>query len=144
MKSFKVFLLLLSVIAFGVQAQDSGKIGPDDKSCRQVYNESYLDLRNLSLEFNNGEISNGGFATKVVTIDARLNSMRAICFVVESPDNKKCVEVYKKRFKALRKEVKITSVLLGNQSSVKPDIIEAIGNEFSTLYYQLKCGDLNL
>lgn len=147
MNTLKLLAISAIITLFSLQAfaaEEDPKILPSDKSCRQIYNDSFISLRDASFDFNDGTLSSGAFGTKVVGIDAQLNSMRAICVVIESPANKKCVEIYKKRYKALRKEIKVTSVLLGNQTSVQPDIIEAIANEFSTLYYQLKCGDLTL
>lgn len=146
MKLLNVLILLLSITSFSAMAQsgEEEKILPDDKTCRQVYNQAYEDLKEITFDFNDQTIGGAIFTSKVVGIDAYLNSVRAVCFVVESPKNAKCVEAYKKRYKALRREIKITSVLLGNQTSINPDIIETIGHEFSALYYKLKCGDLEI
>ncbi|MCO4794977.1 MAG: hypothetical protein KC493_14775 [Bacteriovoracaceae bacterium] len=133
----KYLLPLLMLISFNVLAQDD-----TNKSCRQVYNQGYVQLRQLSNDFNDGYIGKAGFAAQVVALDTEIATKRGICLIVEEPRNKKCVKLYKKRYKALRKEIKISSIVLGGQREVKEDVLEAIANEFSNVYYQLKCGDL--
>jgi hypothetical protein len=142
MNFFKVMsLLILLNLGAASAASDNGKAF-DDKSCRDVYNSSFENLRNHVNDFNNGSIGKGSFATSIVGLDTYVTSKRAICYVIESPLNKKCVDIYKKRYKALRDNIKITSVLLGNQTEVSEDLLETIRNEFGTLYMRLRCGDL--
>lgn len=132
----KVLLPILMLMSFSVFAQDN------NQTCRQVYNDGYEKLRQLSLDFNQGYIGKVGFASQVVALDTEITAVRGVCLVIEEPRNKECVKAYKKRYKALRKEIKVSSVVLGGQTEVKEDILETIANEFSNIYYRLKCGDL--
>ncbi|TNE96729.1 MAG: hypothetical protein EP326_12755 [Deltaproteobacteria bacterium] len=132
----KILLPLLMLMSFSAFAQDT------NQSCRQVYNDGYEKLRTLVVDFNEGYLGKVGFASQVVALDTEIAAVRGVCLVVEEPRNKECVNAYKKRYKALRKEVKVSSVVLGGQTEVKEDILESISNEFSNIYYRLKCGDL--
>lgn len=133
----KFLLPLLILISFAASASDDS-----NKTCRQVYNDGYLQLRYLAEDFNHGSIGKGEFAAQVVGLDTVIATKRGICLIVEEPGNKECVNLYKKRYKALRSEIKISSIILGGQRSVKEDVLERISNEFSNIYYRLKCGDL--
>jgi hypothetical protein len=115
-----------------------------DKDCRDSYNKAYMNLLNSSLDFNTGYLDKFEFSAQVAAISTEVSAVRGLCLAVESPRNKKCVESYKKRYKALRKEIKLTSVLVGNQTQVKPRVLETIANEFGNIFSRLKCGDLNI
>jgi hypothetical protein len=142
-KKIKRALLLLLIgvnCAFG---QDSNKLYFDlsDKSCRQAYNFSYQELLKQVLKFNNGTIKKGALISHVLSIDTFIASKRLLCLVIEPSSNKKCVEIYKKRFKVLRDEVQISAILLEDQLEIDRDIIETIRSEFNTLYIRLQCGN---
>lgn len=113
-----------------------------DRDCRDAYNNAFQDLKRASIDFNQGYSDKFEFSAQVAGISTEVSATRGVCLAVESPSNKKCVASYKKRYKALRKEIKLTSVLVGNQTSVKPRVIESISNEFGNLFSRLKCGDL--
>ncbi|GEM_PF-6146852 len=113
-----------------------------DSDCRDVYNESFKDLVSASKDFNNGYSDKFEFSMQVAEISTRVSGTRAICLAVESPENKKCVMAYKKRYKTLRDQIKLSSVLVGNQTEVKPRLIQSISNEFTSLINRVKCGDL--
>lgn len=132
-KSLLFLFLLLSV---------NSAYAISDSECRDVYNESYKELLSASKDFNNGSVDRVEFSMQVAEISTRVAGTRALCLAVESPDNKKCVEAYKKRYKTLRSQIKLTSVLVGNQTEVRPRVIQSISNEFSSLINRVKCGDL--
>ena len=134
MKKYLLPLLLLLAINSAHAISDS--------ECRDVYNESFKDLVSASRDFNSNSINKFEFSLQVSEISTRVAGTRAICLAVESPDNKKCVAAYKKRYKTLRKQIKLTSVLVGNQTEVKPRVIQSISNEFSSLINRVRCGDL--
>ncbi|WP_372656284.1 hypothetical protein [Halobacteriovorax sp.] len=113
-----------------------------DSECRDVYNESFKDLVSASKDFNSGYADKYEFSMQVAEISTRVAGTRAVCLAVESPDNRKCVAAYKKRYKTLRSQIKLTSVLVGNQTEVKPRLIQSISNEFTSLINRVKCGDL--
>ncbi len=132
-KSLFSLILLLSL---------SSAYAISDSECRDVYNESYKDLLSASKDFNSGYLDRVDFSMQVAEISTRVAGTRAICLAVESPENKNCVAAYKKRYKTLRNQIKLTSVLVGNQTEVKPRVIQSISNEFGSLINRVKCGDL--
>ncbi|WP_127717448.1 hypothetical protein [Halobacteriovorax sp. HLS] len=127
-----IFVLLLSTSTFALS----------DSDCREVYNRAFIELVDASIEFNEGYMDKYEFSANVAAISTEVSAVRGVCLAVESPRNKKCVQSYKKRYKALRNEIKLTSVLVGNQTQVRPRLIETISNEFGNLFSRLKCGDL--
>jgi septation ring formation regulator EzrA len=113
-----------------------------DKQCRNIYNDSFESLLNASYDFNSRVLDKYEFAAKVTTISSSVTAIRAACAVVESPRNKNCVNAYKKRYKNLRKEIKVGSVLIGNQTRVRQKHLELAINEFNTILNRIKCDDL--
>ena len=136
-----VFLLMIGLSTAYGESSDKHLFDLSDKSCRDVYNSSYLKLSNHVNEFNNIHIKKGTFISKVLAIDTFIASKRLLCVIITPNTNKKCVEIYKKRFKILRDEINISSILLENQLEIDRDIIETIQAEFNTLFMKLKCGD---
>ncbi|PIK16075.1 hypothetical protein [Halobacteriovorax sp. JY17] len=132
----KSLLVLLSLLCL------NSTYAISDSDCRDIYNESFENLVSASIDFNQGYSDKFEFSAQVAEISTRVSAIRAICLAVESPDNKKCVATYKKRYKTLRNQIKLTSVLVGNQTEVKPRVIQSITNEFSSLINRVKCGDL--
>lgn len=136
MKKILSFLILIAL--------SSNVLAISDKDCRNAYNSAFEKLISTSVDFNSGYIGNKSFAVEVAVISTEVSAVRGVCLAVESPSNKSCVQAYKKRYKALRNEIKIISVLTGNQTSVKPRVIQTISNEFSNIFSRAKCGDLNI
>jgi hypothetical protein len=134
MKKFSV--LLLSLFIF------NSAYALTDRECRDVYNEAFTDLVQTSYDFNKGYSDKYEFSVQVAGISTVVSSVRAVCLAIESPKNKSCVQVYKKRYKSLRKQITLISVLVGNQNRVNPRVIESVSNEFSTVFNRIKCGDL--
>jgi hypothetical protein len=135
----KKLLALLVLISLSSQT-----FAISDKDCRDIYNNAFEKLISASVDFNSGYLGNKSFAAEVAVISTEVSAVRGVCLAVESPSNKKCVEAYKKRYKALRNEIKIISVLTGNQTRVKPRVMETISNEFGNIFSRAKCGDLNI
>ena len=131
----------ISVLLFGLLISTSS-FALSDSDCREVYNQAFTELVSVSIDFNEGYLDKFGFAANVAAISTEVSAVRGICLTIESPQNKNCVRSYKKRYKALRNEIKLTSVLVGNQTEVKPRVIATISNEFGNLFSRLKCGDL--
>ena len=134
-------LTIISVLIFMIA---NSTFALSAKDCREAYNLAFEDLVSSSNDFNDRYLDRLEFSTKVALISTEIAAVRGVCLVVESPSNKKCVESYKKRYKALRKEIRLTSVLVGNQTSVKPKVLRTISNEFNNIFSRLKCGDLNI
>jgi len=132
----KLSVLLLSLFIF------NSAYALTDRECRDVYNQAFQDLAQSSYDFNKGYSDKFEFSAQVAGISTTVTGVRTICLVVESPKNKQCVQAYKKRYKSLRKQIKLISVLVGNQTRVNPRAIETVSNEFSTLFNRVKCGDL--
>ncbi|ATH08275.1 hypothetical protein BIY24_10045 [Halobacteriovorax marinus] len=132
----KSLLILMSLLCL------NSAYALSDAECRDVYNNAFEDLVSASLDFNQGYSDKFQFSAQVAEISTKVSTVRAICMAVESPRNKNCVQAYKKRYKTLRKEIKVLSVLTGNQTEVKPRILQSISNEFSSLFNRIKCGDL--
>ena len=132
----KCLLLVMSVLCL------NSAYAISDADCRDVYNDSFEELVSASIDFNKGYSDKFQFSAQVAEISTRVSAVRAVCLAVESPANKKCVGAYKKRYRTLRKQIKLISVLTGNQQEVKPRILRSISNEFSSLINRVKCGDL--
>ena len=133
---------LLSI--FVLITLSSNVLAISDKDCRNAYDTAFEKLISASTDFNSGYIGNKSFAAEVAIISTEVSAVRGVCLAVESPSNGKCVKAYKKRYKALRSEIKIISVLTGNQTRVKPRVMETITNEFGNIFSRAKCGDLNI
>lgn len=132
----KLSVILLSLFIF------NSAYALTDRECRDVYNQAFEDLVQSSYDFNKGYSNKYEFSTQVAGISTTVSGVRAVCLAVESPKNKRCVEAYKRRYKSLRKQIKLMSVLVGNQTRVNPRVIESVSNEFSTVFNRVKCGDL--
>lgn len=132
----KTLLILLSLFCL------NSTYALSDADCRDVYNEAYKDLVSATIDFNQNYSDKVHFSVQVAEISTKVSAVRAMCLAVESPRNKDCVKAYKKRYKALRNEIKVLSVLSGNQTEVRPRVLRSIGNEFNSLINRVKCGDL--
>ncbi|OUR99978.1 hypothetical protein A9Q84_02800 [Halobacteriovorax marinus] len=132
----KLSVLLLSLFIF------NSAYALSDRDCRNVYNDAFEELAQRTIDFNQGYSDKFEFSVQVAGISTTVSSVRALCLVIESPKNAKCVKAYKKRYKTLRNQIKLTSVLVGNQTRVNPRVIDTITSEFGTLFNRAKCGDL--
>ena len=110
----KLFILIFLTLGLSVQAD----LIPSNQECVNVYREGYLDLKQMVSDFNHEYYNRLQFATLVAANSTAVGTFRAACLAVESPSNTKCVESYKEIYKDLRTQIKLMSILSGNQTKV--------------------------
>lgn len=112
MKSFLILLTLtaslMSISAFA-----------NNDQCLNSYRDGLNDLVEKSEEFNRGKLDSTEFAKEVALISTAVTSKRAVCYAIEDPGIRKCVEVYKRGYKKQRDQISVLSVLAGIQTRVK-------------------------
>lgn len=110
MKKFVLALLISSPIFAGDLFTN--------QDCINVYRDAYLDLAQISKDFNSERLNRAEFSTLVIGLSTEVSIHRGACLVVESPSAKDCVSSYKEIYKGLRNNIKLGSVISGNQKKV--------------------------
>lgn len=89
-----------------------------NQDCIDVYRSAYLDLSQITKEFNNENLNRLEYATIVSGLSTEVVLHRGACLMMESPSAKECVASYKEIYKGLRNNVKLGAILAGNQKKV--------------------------
>lgn len=89
-----------------------------NQDCIDVYRSAYLDLAQMTKEFNNEDLNRVEYSALVSGLSTEVVLHRGACLVMESPSAKECVASYKEIYQGLRKNVKLTAILAGNQKKV--------------------------
>jgi hypothetical protein len=90
-----------------------------DEDCVKVYRDQASDLKEYVDFFNEQKIDHAAFATEVAAISTLVTAQRLACRLVESPEVKNCVTSGKNLYESIRKKIKLSSVLAGNQTKVE-------------------------
>lgn len=107
--------LLLATMCFGTIISTHAI---SNQECVEVYRDGYLDLRESIESYNAKKIDKHTFAAEVTAQSTMVKTLRAACFLTESPEVTDCVNDYKDLYKDLRGRVRVRSVLSGNQDTI--------------------------
>ncbi len=104
-------LALLSISSFAGELLSN-------QDCISVYRDNYLQLRDFTEGFNSERLDRWEYSAFVTGTSTEVGVHRLACLIVESPSNTKCVEGYKEIYKGLRSQIKLGSIISGNQKKV--------------------------
>jgi len=110
---------LISLFALALMLTTTQASEFSNQNCVHVFRDGSLDLMELVEDYNSSRLNRGDFYREAMALGASIKTLRAGCFVAESPEVKSCVESYKEIYQDLRGRVRLTAVLLGNQNKVK-------------------------
>lgn len=108
-----VICCVMVLISFNTNAG-----GYSNEECMKVYREGYVELSQLVKDYNEGYLGKVDFSSIVGLLSTSIGAKRLICGRVENPNNKTCVEGYKKIYKDLRSRINLKAVLAGNQDEI--------------------------
>lgn len=89
-----------------------------NQDCINVYRDAYVDLSEVTEHFNEERLNRVEYSAIVSGISTEVSLHRGACLIVESPSTKECISSYKEIYKGLRKNIKLSAILSGNQKKV--------------------------
>lgn len=113
MKTVVAFLIVL--LAFSAHASQSVI---SNHECIGVYREGYLNLRDYVEAYNTDRMDKIEFSFMVSGNSTDIALHRSACYAFENNSVDDCVSKYKELYKDLRSQIKLRSVIVGNQDSV--------------------------
>lgn len=121
MKSLKLLCIIL-FLPLSLKAQIV-----EDKLCASRYIYAAEDLVDISLEYNQQNISKLELATYVNAVAAEVVALRVACFN-ESEKSKKCVKNTKEVYKKIRRKINLNRVLtVKGHEKIKVSEVQLLG-----------------
>ena len=111
-------LALLSVILLSYSSFASNDSLVSNHECIGVYRDGFIDLKDFVDSFNEEDIDRFEFSALVAGNSTQIAARRGACLVFENPAVDECVFDYKELYKKLRSNIRLRSVIVGNQSRI--------------------------
>lgn len=130
-------LLLVIATLFSIQFANADT----NETCKFIYREG---IEHLKTDFNNysiGADSKAELALNLARTSSVVRGTRAYCVLFETAENNYCVSKYSEIYQDLRSQVKILSLLTGNQEDIaKKNIANRFKQAVQLKAIDIRCG----